>query len=299
MKKAVSRIFFGLADSWPKDDEIRLIKEGAHGVILFSRNIENCTQLKELIRFLKSIDRVDAPPLIIAVDQEGGRVKRLRRGFEDMVSPMEMARRFTPKELTTKAFRWGNRLKELGFDLDFAPVVDLGDKSTDGIVGDRAFGSTEDTVIRYAEAFIMGMQKAGIKTCLKHFPGHGSIKKDSHTVLAHCHLSEQEIKRHIKPFLSLLDSGVSYIMTAHIIFDVIDPELPVTLSKSALGILKERLKNKDIMIISDDLEMHAISDHFSIEDIIKLGLDAGLDIFMFCSDLERIFLAVEWIERLS
>lgn len=258
-----------------------LTKGDVGGVILFSRNFESREQIQSLTR---QIHEIPAPyPVWIGVDQEGGKVQRIGERFGS--KPLPSAREIgmtTPENAYETAYRNGQDLKSLGFDINFAPVLDIHTNEANPVIGDRAFGATPDDVIRFAVPTMKGLSDAGILTCGKHFPGHGDTDKDSHTDLPE---TMHGIKRlrdvEFKPFKAAVDNGIPMIMTAHIVMKGLGERFPATLSKDVVGLLRHELGYGGV-VVSDDLEMDAIIDHCCISDAVLRGLRAGVDAFLIC-----------------
>lgn len=188
----------------------------------------------------------------------------------------------------------GLELKELGFGLDFAPVMDVDTNPKNPIIGDRSLSSDPEEVAQWGSKFIKGMQSAGVFACAKHFPGHGDTDIDSHLdlpVITHGADRIDHVELH--PFRAAIQAGVASIMTAHILVPALDPIHPATLSHAILtGILRQKMGYQGV-IISDDLEMHAVADRYSIKELVRLGLLAGVDLFLICSQLDKTAEAID------
>ncbi|MGI6340934.1 MAG: beta-N-acetylhexosaminidase [Minisyncoccales bacterium] len=250
----------------------------------FPRNIENFEQTKKLIDDIKNLTN---PHLFIAVDAEGGNVNRLKPkyGFKEIESAQKMGEK---EVLNTfeEASKLGEELNLLGFNLNFAPVVDVNVNSDNPIIGylERSFSEDPQKVFKHADAFIDGMHKYNIITTIKHFPGHGSSKDDSHlglTDITQTYNKEVELY----PYKNLIEKDkVDIIMTAHIMNKNIDSENPATLSPLFLqDILRNELKYKGV-IISDDMQMGAIVDNFGFEEAIIKSINAGCDLLGFSNN---------------
>jgi beta-N-acetylhexosaminidase len=195
----------------------------------------------------------------------------------------------------------GRELRAVGIDLDFAPVVDVDTNPANPVIGDRAISSDPAVVSRLGAALIDGLQSANVAACAKHFPGHGDTQTDSHLELP---LLAHDMKRlnaiELPPFEAAVAAGVAAIMTAHVVFAALDDQYPAMMSKAAIdGILRQQMKFGGV-VISDDLEMKAIADHFSIQEAVTRGLNAGVDLFLVCHSpgkqreaIEEIVAAVE------
>jgi beta-N-acetylhexosaminidase len=273
--------------SLPRRARDFLEKDQALGAILFKRNITSRDQVYDLNRSI---------PGLIAVDQEGGRVARLK-GICTDIPPMreigEAAKR--DPELPFKVgYQMGRELKELGFDLDFAPIMDVDTNPKNPIIGDRSFSRDPDECARFGARFIKGMQSAGVLACAKHFPGHGDTDTDSHLDLPVIHHGPDRINHiELHPFRAAIQARVACMMTAHILVPALDPVYPATFSKPILtGILRERLGYEGV-IVSDDLEMLAVADRYSIKEMVKLGLNAGVDLFLICRESDKTREAID------
>ena len=227
------------------------------GVVLFTRNFEDKVQLERLVSEIRACR--DPRPLI-CIDQEGGRVQRLKEGFTRLppLGTLGRLNRSDPQKALDFAYRHGRvmatEMLAIGIDLSFAPVLDLNRGSC--VIGDRALSESPEEVIRLGRAYLAGMHDSGMKTTGKHFPGHGSIVADSHVDDVCDPRSFAEISStDLQPFTSLSD-GLDALMIAHVVYTAVDP-LPAGYSKAWLqGVLRKDLEYQGV-IISDDLGMHA------------------------------------------
>ncbi|MBT6324593.1 MAG: beta-N-acetylhexosaminidase [Bdellovibrionales bacterium] len=249
------------------------------GVILFGHNYDSAGQLAELINEIQSL-RGDYP-LFIAVDHEGGRVQRFKSGFTKF-PPMQDLAKLNSAKLCYEAHQvMAVELKACGVNLNFSPCCDILSNLENTVIGDRSFGSTHEIVSSFATAAIRGLQTNNILACAKHFPGHGSTLEDSHFDLPYLKKSLEELEdSDIIPFLKAAKAKVEFIMMGHLVLKEFDEQLPCSLSKKAHDYLRTKLKfNK--LIISDDMNMHAITDQFSLEKAAVMALNAGSDIIEY------------------
>ncbi len=263
------------------DDEVkRLIDDGAMGVILFKRNVTDATGTAELIRQLK---RHAGRPLCAAVDQEGGRVARLRGPPFTNLPPMRELGRRGDEALCERTGRLlAHEVRAVGFDWDYAPVLDVDTNPKNPVIGDRSFHHTPGRVAQLGVALARGLEAGGVASCAKHFPGHGDTEKDSHLDLPRLpHGLERLRQVELPPFAAYARAGLASVMTAHVIFDALEPGVPATMSPRAVALLREELGFKGLLV-SDDLEMKAIAEHFSVEEAIVRSLAAGCDLFLVC-----------------
>ncbi|MCA9712456.1 MAG: glycoside hydrolase family 3 protein, partial [Myxococcales bacterium] len=234
-----------------------------------------------------------------AQPQRGTVVARVRpRLVRQDPSPIEaaaIARRWLRRSNVDPAFAdaLARELVDLQIFLDFAPVVDVDTNPHNPVIGDRSFGREAARVARHAVAVIEGLQAGGVAACAKHFPGHGDTDVDSHLGLPRLpHALERLREVELPPFAAAVEAGVATIMTAHVVFEAIDPRRPATLSPDVMAILREQLRY-DGVVFSDDLEMKAVADHYSPEQLVLGSLEAGVDAVLVCrqADLRQEVLA--------
>lgn len=268
------------------------------GVIIFARNIEFKAQLCGLLSSIREVN----PDLLIAVDQEGGRVQRLQDGVVRLPAMRRIGECFTGDQAQVASYCLGrlmaSEMLAIGFDISFAPVLDI-DHGHSEIIGDRSFGRTADEVITLASAFIKGMNEAGMAATGKHFPGHGHVVADSHLALPVDERSKADIfAADIRPFaeLSHLLAGV---MPAHVVYRQVDDKPAGFSSVWLQGILRQQLQFKGV-IFSDDLSMEGAKSVGSTAAATHAALDAGCDMVLVCNDraaaLEALEAARQWCQ---
>ena len=253
------------------------------GVVLFARNIETLDQTRELADELRRV--LDEP--LIAIDQEGGRVMRLREGVAP-IPPMQELAAYGDIEFAVKTGEQiGFDLRRAGVNVNFAPVVDLALFPTNSVIGDRSFGGDPALVTKFGAALAIGMKSHGIVPTFKHFPGHGSTDVDTHFNLPAIDMDEATLRsRDLLPFIALLP-GAPAVMTAHIIVRAFDPEQPATLSRRILtGLLREEIGFTGVCF-TDCLEMDAIAKTFGTAQGAVRALRAGADCVLVSQHLER------------
>ncbi len=251
------------------------------GVVLFKRNIEpGLANVPSLLAAVRDAAPPDSPPLV-AVDQEGGRVVRL--GAPALALPaMRRAADLDDEGLLRRlAETHARELRALGFTMSFAPVADVHTRASNPIIGDRAFGSTPERVARFAGAWADGLARGGLLTCAKHFPGHGDTTVDSHLALPRVERPREELERtEIAPFAALA-KRVDAMMSAHVVYDALDPARPATLSRAICTDLLRGQLGFEGVLVSDDLEMKAIAN--AIGEAAVLAVSAGCDALLVCS----------------
>lgn len=283
----------GFSGTSPSREMEELQRRGVAGAILFSRNVESPEQFASLCSALK----VGAKrPFLTSVDQEGGRVMRLRSPFTDIPPMRALGKAADPGLAREIGAILGRELRAVNVDLDFAPVLDVDTNPLNPVIGDRSFGTSPREVGALGAALIQGLQGAGVAACGKHFPGHGDTSQDSHLDLPRLpHSLERLESTELPPFQAAIDAKVASIMTAHVIFEPFDSHYPATMSRPTLdGILRDRM-GFDGVVISDDLEMKAIADHFGLEEAVVRGILAGVDLFLVCHTPELQHLAIDYL----
>ncbi len=258
-----------------------LESENIGGVILFSHNYENPAQLAELVNSIQQVR--DEYPLFIAVDNEGGRVFRFKNGFTQLPSMYDVGLIDSPKLTYHIAKIMADELNACGINVNFSPVCDIWTNPNNKVIGDRAFGKDEETVSKHVSSIIRGLQTNGVLSCAKHFPGHGSTTKDSHYDLPIVKRTLEELQtEEFKPFTKAIKSRAEFVMMAHLVVDAIDSTLPTSLSSNAYKLLRENLKFTGL-IITDDMEMKAITDNYGVGEAAVMAVEAGADIIEYRS----------------
>jgi beta-N-acetylhexosaminidase len=270
------------------------------GVILFARNVAEPDQVSELC--YEAARLVPDVPLWVSIDQEGGRVARLKAPFTEW-PPMATLGRSGDVALAERFARaLASELKAVGISLDYAPVLDIHTNPANPVIGDRALSDRAENVATLGSAIVRTLQAEGIAACGKHFPGHGDTTSDSHLELP---LVEHPIERlrqvEFVPFRAAIEANIATIMTAHVFLPALDEERPATLSARIVSrLLREELGFQGL-ILSDDLQMKAVADHHAVPDAAVLAIEAGCDSVLVCGSdhdlqaatLEALIHAVE------
>ena len=268
------------------EERKRLQHPQVGGVILFSRNYHSPEQLKSLV---DEIHAMRKPRLVVAVDQEGGRVQRFRDGFQDLPAMARIGDLYDQDPAVAikyaESFAWimASELLHYGIDLSFSPVLDVANPIS-SVIGDRAFHHNPETITRLANAWIRGMKKAGMEAIGKHFPGHGSVEGDSHHVMPFDRRNFDVIKSHdLVPFRRVMATHLAGIMMAHVIYDQVDA-LPAGYSRFWIEqILRDQL-GFDGIIFSDDLSMSGAETVGGYSERANASLQAGCDILLVCNN---------------
>jgi beta-N-acetylhexosaminidase len=273
----------------------RLIARGVRSVILFSRNYQSPAQLASLCAEIKSLS---VEPVMICVDQEGGRVQRFRESFSAIPSMREIGERGDVAFAREVGRTLARELRKVHIDMNLAPVLDVDSNPANPVIGERSFGPDPNLVAKLGCALIEGLQNSGVAACGKHFPGHGDTAVDSHLDLPILWHDLDRINRiELPPFAAAIQSGVASIMVSHVLFTALDQGYPSSMSQPIIsGLLRGEL-GFDRLVISDDLEMNAIVHHFGIERAVVCGAIAGVDLFCICHDAERQNCAIDELIR--
>ena len=297
---AYGRLMLDLAGTELTAEEQQILQSPqVGGVILFARNIQS----REQVTALNAQIRQASANLLIAVDQEGGRVQRLRDGFTPL-PPMQLLADSVVQnpEVGVQLVRdtgWlmASEVLACGFDISFAPVLDV-DRDTSSIIGDRAFSDQPEMVITLAQAFIEGMNEAGMAATGKHFPGHGGIVADSHLEAPVDHRSWQQLLDHdLKPFVAL-SKQLAGVMPAHITFPAVDPDSVGFSGFWLQQVLRQQL-GFDGVIFSDDLSMKGADVAGGYIDKAQLALNAGCDMILVCNCPEGAREVLQMMEHRS
>lgn len=291
----IGALMLDIAGTKLTQDDIQLLQAPqVGGMILFARNIESPHQVRALTDHMRQI----RPDILIAVDQEGGRVQRLKNGFTLLPAMGHFGELYLtePEKALELAEKCGwlmaTEVLAVGIDFSFAPVLDINNISD--VIGDRSFAKNVKDIVPLANAFMKGMKRAGMATTGKHFPGHGSVKADSHVAAAVDPRSYDEIYQNdMQSFIQLQDS-LDALMPAHVIYENVDPN-PAGFSEFWLQkVLRQELKF-DGVLFSDDLTMQAACVAGGADARIKAALDAGCDMGLVCNQREAACLALEGI----
>jgi len=271
------------------------LRKGLGGVILFKRNLGNPKSVLKLTESLRA--EAGDEGFIVAIDHEGGRVMRLGEPFTRF-GPAAVLGKSDDAELARELGRAvGRELRAVGINLNFSPVVDLDEADNNAHLGDRSFGTDPEIVARMTSAYIEGMQLEGVAACAKHFPGHGIVKEDSHVELPQSDITREELQTHLGTFRSAIESGIASIMTAHVRVRSVDPYYPATISPDFLKVMLREEMGYNGVIITDDLEMAAVSETVGVLDGSFMALRAGADAVLIAHDIELAVAARKHIDN--
>lgn len=283
----------------PNKEIVELIeKHHLGGVILFARNVKDIAQVADLTHKLQlAALRSGHEPLWISIDQEGGMVARITEGVALMPGQMAIAAGGSVSAAYDAANSCGKELRALGINMNFAPDLDVNVNPDNPVIGVRSFGESPQSVAAFGAEAVRGLQDAGVAATAKHFPGHGDTSVDSHLDLPTIsHSRERIYEVELYPFQKAIEAGVDAVMSSHIVFPAFESrKLPATLSHSVLtGLLREELGFRGV-IVTDCMEMQAISDHYGTVQAAVMAVEAGADCILISHRHELQVGAIEAI----
>jgi len=294
-------LFIGIRGKTLTQDEAEfIIKNNIGGVVLFARNIESPEQVHALCTQLQATRHKtrDKLPLFIGIDQENGRVARLKSPFTQW-PPLAHIGKLDSTSIAFKfAMNMGSELRAAGINVNFAPCVDVFTNPKNTVIGDRSLSTDPEIVAKLASALVRGYIKSGIIPCAKHFPGHGNTLADSHEELPVEDIDLERLKTvELVPFKKVFRARLDMVMTAHIKFPKIDPDYPVTLSQIFIKkMLREEMRYRQL-ILTDDLDMGALLSHYPVDEIAVRSLEAGCDVLLYCNKFDHPQIAINAIEK--
>lgn len=288
-EKIGQMIIAGVQGTSASTEDERMIKEQHVGGIIFYKN--NLADSASVVRFgnqLKQWNESNSVPLLLSVDQEGGRVSRLP-GLNLLPTAQEIGQWNSREAAGEIGTILGEEVKGMGLNMNFAPVLDINNNPKNPVIGDRSFGSTAEIVSSMGIEVMKQMKQTGVIPVAKHFPGHGDTETDSHLDLPVIHKSEKDLTQlEWKPFVSAIEEGADAVMVAHILFPQIDEQYPSSLSSAVVtGQLRDKLGFEGV-ILTDDLTMGAIANRYGIGEASVLSVQAGSDIVLIAHEYSNV-----------
>ncbi|WEK52952.1 MAG: beta-N-acetylhexosaminidase [Candidatus Cohnella colombiensis] len=273
------------------DDTLTKMIQDKHygGIIFYQNNLSNLADSVKLINELKAANSSNPLPLFLSVDQEGGKVSRLPSDFVTMPSAATVGRTENPELASQMGKILAEELKLMGFNVNFAPVLDIASNPNNKVIGDRAFGDQADLVTKMGIAQMKGMQDNGVIPVIKHFPGHGDTSTDSHLNLPIVNKTIDELKQlEWIPFQAAIKEQAEVVMIAHILYPNIDKDAPASFSHI---LIQDQLRGKlgfEGVVITDELTMGAISNHYGVVPSAINAIKAGSDIVMIAHNYKQM-----------
>lgn len=268
------------------------------GVILFKSNVKDADQLVQLINDVKEANQLNPVPIFVSVDQEGGRVNRMPSSIASLPSNAVIGK----AEDGTISYEIGRtlgfQLNAFGFNMNFAPVLDINSNPKNPVIGDRSFGGDAKLVAGLGVETMKGLQEQGIIPVVKHFPGHGDTSVDSHTSLPVVkHEMDRLEQLELVPFRQAIGQGADAVMVAHILLPALDPTYPASLSPAVVDELLRKKMQFDGVVVTDDLTMGAITNSYTIGEAAVLAVKAGADLMLVCHGYQRAIEGMEALEQ--
>ena len=297
-EKIGQMLMIGLKDKNNEQIE-KLIKENKiGGVILYKNNYNNYENMKQFVNNIKSLNKENKIPIFISIDQEGGRVNRIPPDVLNIKSATKLAETKNVETIKESGKIIGKMLNKTGISIDYAPILDIRRFEEFHPIGDRCYGQNKQEVAKYAIEFMKELQLQKVISVIKHFPGHGLTKKDSHfripKIKEKINVLENEDMYHFKV---AIENGSDAIMLGHLIIKDIDKRYPASLSKKIIQQYLIKKYNYKGLIITDDFKMMAIRVHYNIKKAVKLAINAGNDIIMLGFSSEKINEIIKYIVK--
>nr|WP_270878471.1 beta-N-acetylhexosaminidase [Paenibacillus aestuarii] len=298
LRQKVGQMFVcGFETIKPNANITKLITDyGLGGVIYFRRNVQDAHQMAQLSAELQLLSRQNGGlPLFIAVDQEGGMVSRIEKGATLLPGNMALGATFAPAGVYAGAKVMGKELRQMGINMNFAPCLDINNNRLNPVIGVRSYGETAELVGEMGTHAVNGLQETGVIATVKHFPGHGDTAEDSHHDLPVVpHSMERLMELELAPFIQAIEGGVDAIMTAHVVFKALEADgVPSTLSYRILTELLRKQLGFEGMIVTDCLEMKAISEGIGVAEGAVRAIEAGADLILVSHTLKHQVAAIE------
>jgi beta-N-acetylhexosaminidase len=268
------------------------------GIIFYAENIEDSKQTLKLLNQLKEVNEKNALPLFLGIDQEGGRISRLPKEIINLPSNEEIGKMDNPDFSYDIGSLLGKELNAFGFNMDFAPVMDVNSNPDNPIIGNRSYGNDPDLVSKLGIQTMKGIQSQNVISVIKHFPGHGDTAVDSHLKLPIVHKSLNELNElELIPFKQAIANGADVVMIAHILIPKLDQKFPSSMSKPIITDLLRNQLGFDGVVITDDMTMKAITDNYDIGSSSVQSVKAGSDLILVAHNYYKIVSIVEAIEK--
>lgn len=266
------------------------------GVVLYRNNYNNYEEMINLINMIKTTNNCNSIPMFISIDQEGGRVNRMPHEISNLKSATKLVQTKKIELVKQSGKIIGEMLNNTGISMNYAPVLDIRRFEEKHAIGDRCFGTTKEEVCKYAIEHMKEMQKQGVIPVVKHFPGHGLTKKDSHFKIPKINENIEVLENEdMIPFKKAIENGADAIMVGHLIIKKIDKKYPASLSKKVIQTYLIDKYNYNGLIITDDLKMMAIRLHYNMKKAVLKAIEAGNDIVMIGLPYNKVKKIIKYI----
>lgn len=298
LEEKIGQLIIAGFDGTQLNEEVKsLIEEyKIGGIILFSRNIIDEYQTLKLLNEIKNLNFKNSIPLFLSIDEEGGKVSRLPKSYTRIPEAIEFGEKNDKVLSYELGTILGKRVKSLGFNMNFSPILDINSNPNNPVIGNRAFGSSVEVVVDNGIEVMLGIMDINVISVVKHFPGHGDTSVDSHINLPTVSKTKDELKSfELVPFIEAIENDVDAIMIAHILYPKID-DYPATMSSKIMNELLRKELGFDGVIISDDMTMGAIVENYTLEDAVLSFLKSGGDIALICHGKDNPIKVIEKIK---
>ncbi|WP_077623731.1 beta-N-acetylhexosaminidase [Sediminibacillus massiliensis] len=288
-EKIGQMVIAGMAGTSLQSNEKELISEyRVGGMIFYANNLETREQTEQLVKNIKEINKENKLPLLISTDQEGGRISRLP-GINETPTNKEIGEKNDKEYAFSVGQTLGEQLLAMGFNTNYAPVLDVNSNPENPVIGDRAFGDNADLVSRLGIQVMKGIQSKGIIPVVKHFPGHGDTSVDSHIELPKVNKSLEELNElELIPFKQAIANGIDVVMVAHILLPKLDEEFPASMSETIITDLLRGQLGFQGVVITDDMTMGAVINHYGIGEAAVESVKAGSDLILVAHDDNKV-----------
>lgn len=300
LEEKIGQLFIVGLEGYSLDDNSLEMIEKHHvgGFILFKRNIKDVEQLVALTNALKAANSNNKIPLFISVDEEGGIVSRMPEEIKKLPSSGSLGRLGNEGLSYEVGKILGYQLKLFGFNMNFAPILDINSNPQNPVIGERAFGADKELVSKLGIQTMKGIQSQGVISVVKHFPGHGDTSVDSHVGLPRVDHGLDRLREfELVPFTRAIENGADAVMVAHILFPQIDSDNPSTLSRAIITDILKGEMGFEGLVITDDMTMGAIMENYSIGDAVVKSILAGSDLILVCHGYENELEAIAAIKQ--
>lgn len=299
LEEKIGQLFMvGLEDKTGQEITNLIQEHKIGGVVLYKKNYQTYEEMMQLIHKIKETNKNNPIPILISMDQEGGRVNRMPKEILNLKSATKIASSQNLEIVKQSGAILGNMLRKSGVFMNYAPVLDIRRFEEKHAIGDRCYGKSKEEVCTYAIEVMKEMQKQGVISVIKHFPGHGLTKKDSHFRIPKITAKiEQLEKEDMVPFEKAIEEGAEAIMVGHLILKKVDRRYPASLSKKVIqNYLIEKYQYKGL-ILTDDLKMMAIRLHYNIKKAVLKAIEAGNDMVMIGLPYEQIKKIIKYLMK--
>lgn len=299
LEEKIGQLFMVGLNEKSNDEITKLVQENKiGGVVLYRKNYSNYREMINFVNNIKMVSKQNCIPIFISIDQEGGRVNRMPQEIPNIKSAMKIAKTKNVKIAQKSGELLAKILKKTGISMNYAPVLDIKRFNEEHPIGDRCYGENKEDVIKYGIEVMKEMKKEGVISVIKHFPGHGLTKKDSHfkipKITQKVEFLEQE---DMLPFKIAIEEGADAIMVAHLILTQVDNKYPASLSKKVIkNYLIEKYNFKGL-IITDDLKMMAVQFHYNMKKALTKAIEAGNDMVMIGLPYSKIKKLIKYLTK--